>query len=245
MEQTKLSNQKETLEFLQQKYPMCFFAEGPVKPLKIGIFQDLVADLEGLEIISKRLLRTSLRHYTSSWRYLGAIKTGEARVNLQGEEGVPVEQQHADHASEQLKESKERAAAIREKNKEANKAKQSPSKHKGYVKGDKSDTLESADKEQQSQRASKSHRHAKARPPSSKNQQSRQQIAKPKPEELKVTAPLADTELTVGGAALVKLGKEPMPVVITEINKDGVFVQLKSGMTVRVKQADLFSPATK
>lgn len=244
MEQEKLSNQKETLGFLQHKYPMCFFAEGPVKPLKIGIFQDLVADLESLEIISKRLLRTSLRHYTSSWRYLGAVKVGQPRVDLQGQDGIPVEQQHADHAAEQLKESKERAAAIREKNKEANKSKHPAAKHKGYVKN--KDSNESAGKEGTGDvPVGTKNKPTQSRAKHPKSQQSRAQKDIKVEVQVKLSSPLADTELRVGGAALVKLGKEPMPVVITEINKDGVFVQLKSGMTVRVKQAQLFSPVVK
>ena len=56
-----------------------------------------------------------------------------------------------------------------------------------------------------------------------------------------VFSPLNDAELAIGKDALVKLGKEPMPVTITDIEKDGIFVQLKSGMTVRVQQAQLFS----
>jgi ProP effector len=237
MEQEKLSNQKETLVYLQTKYPKCFFAEGLVKPLKIGIFQDLVADLEEADVISKRLLRASLRHYTSSWRYLAAVKTGQARVDLQGEEGDAVEQQHAEHAAEQLKESKARAAAIREKNKEANKQKAPARKHQGYDKKagqDKSKSPKEVDNNGASRR--QANKSKASHPKRSSGPHQKKPTA-----QVKVSAPLADTELKVGGPALVKLGKDPMPVTITEINKDGVFVQLNSGMTVRVKQAQLYS----
>lgn len=222
MEQAKLTNQKETLVFLQQKYPKCFFGDNKVKPLKIGIFQDLAADLEELELVSKRLLRMSLRHYTSSWRYLASVKSGVARIDLSGVEGELVEQQHADHAAEQLKESKAKAAALRE-----SKDKQSPAKHKGY----KGKTKESTD-------APKGPR-SRANIPGKGSTKPKQHTPKAKV-VVKQTENLADTDLVVGKNVLVKLGKEPMPVTITDINKDGISVQLKSGMTVKVKQAQLY-----
>jgi ProP effector len=224
MEQVKLTNQKETLAFLREKYPNCFFIDKQVKPLKIGIFQDLASDLEGQDIVSKRLLRMSLRHYTSSWRYLGSVKAGTPRVDLAGKDGDLVEQQHADHAAEQLKESKAKAAKMREQA-EALK----PAKHKGYEgkAGDK---------------AGKATGHVKkAMNLSSKvTKPTANKTTPPKAIVLKPITNVVDTDIVVGANVLVKLGKEPMEVVITDISKDGVFVQLKSGMTVKVKQAQLY-----
>jgi len=228
MEQEKLTNQKETITFLCNKYPRCFFADGSVKPLKIGIFQDLASELEGLEIVSKRLLRVSLRHYTSSWRYLSAVKAGVARISLAGEDGEVVEEQHAQYAAEQLKESKEKAAKYRENNPKAAK---NPAKHKGYVKSkglDPSDTSTPQTKTATGKTKSGSTKHS--------SKTSKPSVLADKPQ-----VSLAITELQIGSQALVKLGKDPMPVTITDIAKDGISVQLKSGMTVKVQQAQLFS----
>lgn len=226
MEQEKLANQKETLAFLSTKYPKCFFLDGPVKPLKIGIFQDLASDLADIEIVSKRLLRQSLRHYTSSWRYLSAIITDVARINLSGEEGDAVEQQHAEHAAEQLKESKAKAAKHREeKLKDAKK----PLKHKGYENKPAGDTSAS-------KKADKSPIQVTKRTSNDKGKAQAKRVIKPA-----VQVPIKTSELVVGHSALVKLGKEPMPVTITDIGKDGISVQLKSGMTVKVQSAQLYS----
>jgi ProP effector len=226
MEQEKIANQKEALAFLSNKYPKCFFLDGPVKPLKIGIFQDIAGELADSEIVSKRLLRIILRHYTSSWRYLSAVKNGVARIDLLGVEGETVEQQHADHALEQLKESKAKAAKHREsKLKEGKK----PPKHKGY--------------ENKQANDGKSHKKPDKAPSKSpkpsgsdKNKSPAKKVVKPV-----VHLPIQSSELIVGHSVLVKLGKEPMPVTITDIGKDGISVQLKSGMTVKVQSAQLYS----
>jgi len=52
-------------------------------------------------------------------------------------------------------------------------------------------------------------------------------------------APIEDDALKVGLKVSVKLGQQPMPAVITDVAKDGVFVQLNSGMTVKVQQQQL------
>jgi len=235
MEQAKLTNQKETLVFLQNEYPHCFVTEGKVKPLKIGIFQDLAKDLEDKDIVSKRLLRMSLRHYTSSWRYLSAVKVGAARVDLAGNECEPVELQHAEHAAEQLKESKARAAKARE-NKDKSEDKNKASKHKGYVsKGSEQAGDKNLDTSNGEAKPASAKRH-KSFPSRKKSNHS--QVNKPAP--IKATENVTDTDIKVGASALVKLGKEPMPVTITDIGKDGISVQLKSGMTVRVQQGQLY-----
>ena len=66
----KFSNSKEVINFLSESFPACFSVTGEAKPLKIGIFQDLAERLKEEERVSKTLLRSSLRHYTNSWRYL-------------------------------------------------------------------------------------------------------------------------------------------------------------------------------
>ncbi|WP_427981639.1 RNA chaperone ProQ [Agarivorans sp.] len=125
MEQTnKLKNSKEVIQYLATQFPNCFSTEGEAKPLKIGIFQDLAERLKEDEKVSNTVLRSALRQYTSSWRYLHGVKVGSKRVDLDGVEGAEIEQEHVEHAQKTLKESKDKAFANKKAQAEkANKAK--------------------------------------------------------------------------------------------------------------------------
>ena len=81
--QPKLNSSKEVIAFLAERFPHCFSAEGEARPLKIGIFQDLVDRVAGEMNLSKTQLRSALRLYTSSWRYLYGVKPGATRVDLE------------------------------------------------------------------------------------------------------------------------------------------------------------------
>lgn len=230
MEQSKITNQKETLAFLSEKYPNCFFVEGKVKPLKIGIFQDLAKDLESNATISNRVLRLCLRHYTSSWRYLESVKEGAARIDLTGEEGDLVEKEHAEHAASQLKESKQKAKLRRAENAKSKSSKQSAEDDKSNF------------KRAQIPRGKTSNTHqgkAKTSPSKDKtgNNTKRQHS---KQSSFELNSVLTSSELIVGNKALVKLGSAPVTVTIADIDKDGVFVQLESGMSVKVKSSQLY-----
>ena len=87
-EQQKLANSKEVLAFLATEFPKCFSLQSDAKPLKIGIFHDLSEHLKDDTRLSKRLLRMSLRHYTSSWKYLASVKEGAHRIDLNGVDDV-------------------------------------------------------------------------------------------------------------------------------------------------------------
>ena len=102
----KLTNNKEIIAYLAEKFPLCFSLEGEAKPLKIGLFQDLSEALKDDERVSKTQLRHALRQYTSNWRYLQGCKVGAVRVDLQGNPAGELEQEHADHAAQQLAEAK-------------------------------------------------------------------------------------------------------------------------------------------
>ncbi|MFM2484040.1 RNA chaperone ProQ [Celerinatantimonas yamalensis] len=104
----KLKNSKEVIAYLAEQFPQCFSLKGEAKPLKIGIFQDLTKRLTDDPRVSNTLLRSALRQYTSSWRYLHSVKIGVNRVGLNGEAAEIVEQEHAEHAQQKLKESKEK-----------------------------------------------------------------------------------------------------------------------------------------
>lgn len=109
----KLTNNKEIIAYLAEKFPLCFSVEGEAKPLKIGIFQDLAEALADDERLSKTQLRHALRQYTANWRYLHGCKAGAVRVDLQGNNCGELEQQHAEHAAQQLAEAKARIAEKR------------------------------------------------------------------------------------------------------------------------------------
>ena len=102
----KLTNNKEIIAYLAEKFPLCLSLEGEAKPLKIGLFQDLSEALKDDERVSKTQLRHALRQYTSNWRYLHGCKVGAVRVDLQGNPAGELEQEHADHAAQQLAEAK-------------------------------------------------------------------------------------------------------------------------------------------
>lgn len=95
--QPKLNSSKEVIAFLAERFPHCFSAEGEARPLKIGIFQDLVERVGGEMNLSKTQLRSALRLYTSSWRYLYGVKPGATRVDLDGNPCGELEEQHVEH----------------------------------------------------------------------------------------------------------------------------------------------------
>ena len=212
----KFSSSKEVISFLVDSFPHCFTLEGEAKPLKIGIFQELAEALKEDSRISKTLLRTSLRHYTSSWRYLHAIKEGAHRVNLQGEGAEVVEKEHADHALLQLKESKQKAAERR---------KQTAAKQPKVARSAKAD----ASSRSIPNRAAKTNG-----------------TSTPKSKPARQAPPrLTEAQMVKGTEVTVKVGKAPMPAVITEIGKDGIQVQLHSGMQIWVQEDKLRLARTK
>lgn len=202
----KFSNSKEVIAFLVESFPACFSLQGEAKPLKIGIFQDLAERLSDEERVSKTMLRSSLRHYTNSWRYLYSVKEGAFRVDLDGKQNAPIEKEHAEHAKQQLEQSKAKAA---EKRKE--KAGASPSVKKSY----------------------KNRSSVKTKTTLSEPKSEQTRPSKTPPQRL------SSEHLKAGTQVTVKVGKIPMPATIIEIAKDGIQVQLDSGMVVKVQEEKL------
>ena len=62
----KLTNNKEIIAYLAEKFPRCFSIEGEAKPLKIGLFQDLSEALKDDGRVSKTQLRQAFRQYTTN-----------------------------------------------------------------------------------------------------------------------------------------------------------------------------------
>lgn len=209
----KLTNSKEVIAYIAERFPKCFTVEGEAKPLKIGIFQDLAERLSEDDKVSKTQLRTALRQYTSSWRYLHGVKAGANRVDLDGNDCGVLEQEHVDHAKQALEESK---AKVRVRRKEQAEAKAAASKD-GEAKA-------------------KKNRTNAAKP---KNTKPKTTKLNKKPAE--TTRALTADEVVVGKNVSVNMGNGNMPATIVEINKDDVRVRLSNGLTMVVKAEHLRS----
>ena len=106
----KLKDINEVLEFLYQEFPQCFKAKEGIKPLKVGIFKDIAERIEGSEKVSKTQVRQALRKYTSQWRYLESVTKNEFRIDLDGNQAEKIEQEHVEHATKALEESRAKMA---------------------------------------------------------------------------------------------------------------------------------------
>ncbi|ADU69559.1 RNA chaperone ProQ [Pantoea sp. At-9b] len=222
--QPKLNSSKEVIAFLAERFPHCFSAEGEARPLKIGIFQDLVERVQGDMGLSKTQLRSALRLYTSSWRYLYGIKAGAIRVDLDGNACGVLDEQHVEHARKQLEEAKARVQAQREqqkaKKREAGEETGEPRRPRKPAPRKAAEGDAPRKPRPQAPRAASSERNAAPRPPRAK--------------------PITDTStLQPGQNIKVKAGKSAMDATILEITKDGVRVQLASGMAMIVRAEHL------
>ncbi|OCJ24534.1 RNA chaperone ProQ [Serratia sp. 14-2641] len=232
--QHKLNTVKEVIAFLAERFPLCFSAEGEARPLKIGIFQDLVERVQGEENLSKTQLRSALRLYTSSWRYLYGVKVGAQRVDLDGNPCGELEQQHVDHARQQLEEAKARVQAQR--------AEQNAKKREA---AGESATAEprrprpAGKKPAVRREGGAAAENRKPRPQQARPQQAREpRVAKEvsQPRHVPVTA---ISKLQIGQEIKVRAGQSAMDATVLEIAKDGVRVQLSSGLAMIVRAEHL------
>ncbi|ECL1305691.1 RNA chaperone ProQ [Salmonella enterica] len=223
--QPKLNSSKEVIAFLAERFPHCFSAEGEARPLKIGIFQDLVERVGGEMNLSKTQLRSALRLYTSSWRYLYGVKPGATRVDLDGNPCGELEEQHVGHARKQLEEAKARVQAQRAEQ-------QAKKREAAAAAGEKEDAPRRERKPRPvARRKEGAERKPRADKPTTK--------APRAPREEKHT-PVSDISvLTVGQSLKVKAGNNAMDATVLEITKDGVRVQLNSGMSLIVRAEHL------
>ncbi|NIH16302.1 RNA chaperone ProQ [Serratia symbiotica] len=223
--QPKLNSSKEVIAFLAERFPLCFSAEGEARPLKIGIFQDLVERVKE-ENLSKTQLRAALRMYTSSWRYLYRVKVGAQRIDLDGNACGELEQQHVDHARQQLEEAKERVRAQRAernaKKRDAAGTEPHPPRPAGKKPVARREGVTAAE-------------NRKLCP-----QQDRQSRAVSKEESQPRYAPVTDiSKLNIGQEIKVRAGKSFMVATVLEIAKDCVRVQLSSGLAIIVRAEHL------
>ncbi|WP_299018748.1 RNA chaperone ProQ [uncultured Photobacterium sp.] len=207
----KLTNSKEVIAYIAERFPKCFTVEGEAKPLKIGIFQELAERLNEDPKVSKTQLRTALRQYTSSWRYLHGVKAGASRVDLDGNECGVLEEEHVEHAKKALEESKAKVRARRKEQAEAKAAKNGEGKAK------------------------------KVRANTAKPKNTKPKTTKLNKKPAETTRALTADEVKVGKDVSVNMGNGNMPATIVEINKDDVRVRLTNGLTMVVKAEHLRS----
>lgn len=216
---------KDIITYLTEKFPECFSIKGPVKPLKVGIFQDLAEKLSDDETVSKTRLRQALRHYTSSWRYLKAIKTGAFRVDIDGKDVAEIDEEQANYASKTLKESQEKFGKTPTSNKKDQGDKRAPKTDSAKASSFKSNDKASDDTKRDSAKF-KSVKSAK-----------RKEVKKELPPLKKVDS----ATIKVGNKVKVQLGNSPMNATITEIAGKDISVQLDSGMTIKTQMQNIYS----
>ena len=97
----------QTIDWLMENFPAAFFKKGrDVKPLKVGIFDDIIDFYERLDAppFSKKALREALNYYSASPAYLSCQKADTARVDLYGNEVDVVTIDQAKYAHQRFRE---------------------------------------------------------------------------------------------------------------------------------------------
>ena len=90
-----------TIDWLIEHFPAAFYKKATqIKPLKIGIFDDIIDFYERLDTppFSKKALREALNYYSASPAYLNCQKIHAARVDLFGNEIDVVTEEQAKYA---------------------------------------------------------------------------------------------------------------------------------------------------
>ncbi|TYK66761.1 RNA chaperone ProQ [Colwellia echini] len=218
----KRTSTKDIIAYLTEKFPECFSIKGPVKPLKIGIFQDLAEKLSDDETVSKTRLRQALRHYTSSWRYLKVIKAGASRVDIDGKDVAVIDEEQAAYASKTLKESQEKFGNKKATDSEAKK----PYKGKANATAD---SAKAPSKSVDKKRDSAKFKTVKSAPKKVANK------------EVAPLKPVATDTIKVGSSVRVQLGNSPMNATITEISGKDISVQLDSGMIIKTQLKNIYA----
>ncbi len=91
------------INWLIEQFPAAFFKKASdVKPLQIGIFEELLYFYERLDSppFSKKALKEALRFYSYSPAYLQSQQEGAARIDLYGNEVDVVNKEQAKYAKQ-------------------------------------------------------------------------------------------------------------------------------------------------
>lgn len=95
------------IDWLVEHFPNAFFKKGnQIKPLKIGVFDDIIEFYERLDCppFSKKSLREALSYYSASPAYLNCQKSGAARIDIYGNEVDVVTSEQAQYAHQRYQE---------------------------------------------------------------------------------------------------------------------------------------------
>ncbi|EHL29018.1 hypothetical protein LDG_9016 [Legionella drancourtii LLAP12] len=95
------------IDWLIEHFPSAFFKKAnQIKPLKIGIFDDIIDFYERLDspAFSKKSLREALSYYSASPAYLSCQKENAARVDIYGNEVDVVTAEQAKYAYQRYQE---------------------------------------------------------------------------------------------------------------------------------------------
>lgn len=105
----------DALAWLSKTFPQAFDTETRVRPLKIGIMDDVLVYVKEQEVVnvSRSKLRQALVMFTRRMEYLVCLKCREERVDLSGAVAGTVSAEDAGKAVEKIK--KRVAKSIREK----------------------------------------------------------------------------------------------------------------------------------
>lgn len=112
-------NVKEALEMLIKLFPKAF-SKDQVRPLKIGIFNDIKARVVDVKDLSITKVRAALRVYTTRPEYLQSIVEGAKRIDLDGNEVDTVTKEHQEYSTDLTEQLKIKAIEKSQKRKEAN-----------------------------------------------------------------------------------------------------------------------------
>ena len=184
--------------------------------------------LPGKMNLSKIPPRSALRLYTSSWRYLYGVKPGVTQSILTATYAGELDEQHVEHARKQLEEAKARVQAQR-----------------AWLAKRNEDAAAAGEKEDAPRRERKPRPTTPRRKEGAERKPRAQKPVEKAPKTVKAPreeqhTPVSDiSALTVGQALKVKAGQNAMDATVLEITKDGVRVQLNSGMSLIVRAEHL------
>jgi ProP effector len=108
----------DALSWLAETFPQVFDNSVCIRPLKIGIMDDILvyADKAEADGISRSKLREAVVVFTRRIDYLTCLKAREIRVDLQGEPVAAVSEEEAERASVKIKKRVEKSARNARKN---------------------------------------------------------------------------------------------------------------------------------
>lgn len=95
----------QALQWLQNKFPAAFDNRLQIRPLNIGIMNEILQYAEEAETagISKSKLREAVVLYTRRLDYLACLKARELRIDLLGNSSFPVSEDEAERAALKIK----------------------------------------------------------------------------------------------------------------------------------------------